>query len=331
MPNIINDLLRNLLNDLSSDRIKHIPLDNLITSISTTLQHIITHNNNIESQLQHYEHKERLYIKQLLQHRLQREAYESKINDYITLEHEYAEMKTKFKYKHGEFLQNERKDNEIQILHIENSKLKSVLTQYEQTIKEQTKVIVNKDNEINNLKMKLEIKRNEYNNLLMSNNMNTSLEYKSPTNCNSSNNCHKMFNNYTDSPQVNLNCGVNVSLKKIHSMHNMLPNTNTNNNNINVNVLLNQTSSSLLNRNNTHIKFVPIDNTYHFKNATSLSSTTRRHEFITKYILHNNSTTNTSSHALNHHNHNHNHPLLIKHHYHLSSNNNNKKHYKKIN
>jgi hypothetical protein len=61
MPNIINDLLRNLLTDLSSDRINHIPLDNLITSISTTLQHIITHNNNIESQLQHYEHKERLY------------------------------------------------------------------------------------------------------------------------------------------------------------------------------------------------------------------------------------------------------------------------------
>jgi hypothetical protein len=189
-----------------------------------------------------------------------------------------------------------------------------VLTQYEQTIQEQTKAIMNKDNEINNLKMKLEIKRNEY----------------SPTNCNSSNSnnnsnsYHKMFNNYIDSPQVNLNCGVNVSLKKIHSMHNMLPNTNINNNNINVNVLLNQTSSSLLNRNNTHIKFVPIDNTYHFKNATSLSSTTRRRrEFITKYILHNNSTTNTSSHALK------NHPLLIKHHYHLC--NNNKKHYKKIN
>ena len=311
MPDIINDLLRNLLNYLSSDRIKDIPLDNLITSISTTLQHIITHNNNIESQLQHYEHKERLYIKQLLQHRLQREAYETKINAYIALEHEYAEMKTKFKYKHGEFLQNERKDNEIQILHIENSKLKSVLTQYEQTIQEQTKAIMNKDNEINNLKMKLEIKRNEY----------------SPTNCNSSNSnsnsYHKMFNNYIDSPQVNLNCGVNVSLKKIHSMYNMLPNTNINNSNINVNVLLNQTSSSLLNRNNTHIKFVPIDNTYHFKNATSLSSTTRRREFITKYILHNNSTTNTSSHALK------NHPLLIKHHYHLC--NNNKKHYKKIN
>lgn len=312
MPNIINDLLRNLLTDLSSDRINHIPLDNLITSISTTLQHIITHNNNIESQLQHYEHKERLYIKQLLQHRLQCEAYETKINAYIALEHEYSEMKNKFKYKHGEFLQNERKDNEIQILHIENSKLKSVLTQYEQTIQEQTKAIMNKDNEINNLKMKLEIKRNEY---------------SSPTNCNScnsnSNSYHKMFNNYTDSPQVNLNCGVNVSLKKIHSMYNILPNTNINNNNINVNVLLNQTSSSLLNRNNTHIKFVPIDNTYHFKNATSLSSTTRRREFITKYILHNNSTTNTSSHALK------NHPLLIKHHYHLC--NKNKKHYKKIN
>ena len=99
MPDIINELLRNLLNDLSSERIKLIPLQDLISSISNTLQIIINRNNNIESHLKRYEHKERLYIKQIFQNRLQREAYETKINDYINIEHEYAEMKAKFKYK----------------------------------------------------------------------------------------------------------------------------------------------------------------------------------------------------------------------------------------
>ena len=57
---------------------------------------------------------------------------------------------------------------------------------------------MNKDNEINYLKMKLEFKRKAYNNLLISINMNTSLECKSKPNSHN-NSYHKMFNNCTDS------------------------------------------------------------------------------------------------------------------------------------
>ena len=154
MPNIINELLSNLLQDLSSEHARHLSSQDLITSISRTLQIIINHNNSIESDLKRYEHKERLYIKQLFQYRLQREAYDNKLKEYINIEHEYAKMKAKLKYKNGEFLQNERKDNEIHILHMENSKLKSILVQHERTIQEQLNTIMNKDNEINYLKMK---------------------------------------------------------------------------------------------------------------------------------------------------------------------------------
>ena len=103
--------------------------------------------------------------------------------------------------------------------------------------------------------------------------MNTLLEFKSKPNSNN-NSYHKMFNNYTDSPQININCGVNnLSLRKIRSMQ-LLHNTNAN-----TTVLLNQTSSSLLNRNHRNIKFVHFETTRHSKNANSLSSS-RKHDFV---------------------------------------------------
>jgi hypothetical protein len=49
---------------------------------------------------------------------------EHKISEYMEMEEEFEEMKSKFKYEDGRFLNNDRKDNEILILRSENSNKK---------------------------------------------------------------------------------------------------------------------------------------------------------------------------------------------------------------
>ena len=73
---------------------------------------------------------------------------ENKINEYMDMEDEFEEMKTKLKYEDGRFLNNDRKDNEIIIIRSENSKLKNTVDELENeinklknTISEQTKKI----------------------------------------------------------------------------------------------------------------------------------------------------------------------------------------------
>ena len=44
-----------------------------------------------------------------------------KVNSYMEMENEFEELKEKVKYQGGEFLNNERKDNEIIILRQENN------------------------------------------------------------------------------------------------------------------------------------------------------------------------------------------------------------------
>ena len=56
--------------------------------------------------------------------KFQLEIYQSSIEEYIHMEEEFEEMKQKFKYEGGKFLDNDRKDNEILILRAENTNLK---------------------------------------------------------------------------------------------------------------------------------------------------------------------------------------------------------------
>ena len=49
---------------------------------------------------------------------------ENKIEEYMEIEDEFEEMKTKLKYEDGRFLNNDLKDNEIIIIRGENSILK---------------------------------------------------------------------------------------------------------------------------------------------------------------------------------------------------------------
>jgi hypothetical protein len=70
------------------------------------------------------ESKERYLLTLIFKKDLQINILENKISEYMDMEEEFEEMKTKLKYEDGRFLLNDRKDNEISILRRENSNLK---------------------------------------------------------------------------------------------------------------------------------------------------------------------------------------------------------------
>ena len=76
-----------------------------------------------ENIIRKLEEKERILYKNNFYHKLQKEAMENKIEEYIEMEDEFEEMKIKYKYENGRFLNNDRKDSEILILRSENSKI----------------------------------------------------------------------------------------------------------------------------------------------------------------------------------------------------------------
>jgi hypothetical protein len=91
--------------------------------------------NQYENSLLNLEFKEKKLIKKIFQYKLQKEAMENKICEYMEMEEEFEEMKTKLKYEDGKFLNNDRKDNEILILRKENINLKKEIKDLETQIK----------------------------------------------------------------------------------------------------------------------------------------------------------------------------------------------------
>ena len=85
------------------------------------------------------EAKERKLVKKIFQLKLQKDAMVNKIAEYVEMEEEFEEMKTKLKYEEGRFLNNDRKDNEIIIIRTENSNLKQSIKRLEVQIKNMEK------------------------------------------------------------------------------------------------------------------------------------------------------------------------------------------------
>ena len=148
-----------------------------------------------ENSLRLLENKERRLKKFLFQNKLQREAMEKKISEYIEIEDEFEEMKMKFKYENGKFLDNDRKDNEIIILRKENTILKNKINDYENNIKNLENKINEKEKEIcnlkennENLKLKIEEKEKELNLLT-----NINLNYNNNNNNNNHNKNENIF------------------------------------------------------------------------------------------------------------------------------------------
>ena len=124
----------------------------LYTKNSTTPL-MMEEKNQYENIIRRLEAKERFLTKIKFMNSLQKEAMENKIGEYIEMEEEYEEMKTKLKYENGRFLNNDRKDNEILIIRSENSNLKKNIKKLEERIEflekdqEQKKEIINKQKE----------------------------------------------------------------------------------------------------------------------------------------------------------------------------------------
>ena len=116
----------------------------------------ISEKKGYENIIRKLEEKERYLTKIQFQDKLQKEAMENKINEYMDMEDEFEEMKTKLKYEDGRFLNNDRKDNEIIIIRSENSKLKNTVDELENEINKLKNTISEQTKKIDSLKEEIE-------------------------------------------------------------------------------------------------------------------------------------------------------------------------------
>ena len=157
---------------------------------------------NYETILKKLESKERYLTKLNFQSKLQKDAMENKISDYMEMEEEFEEMKTKLKYEDGRFLNNDRKDNEIIIIRGENSNLKKTIKNLEQQITnlnkeltDKSKLISDLETEKNNLKIKYE-ELQKQNDILNSHSINININnVTGPNNKNSIQHSNNDINN----------------------------------------------------------------------------------------------------------------------------------------
>ncbi len=119
--------------------------------------------NQYEKILRKYENDKRKLIKRQFQQKLHRESLEYKLEEYMEMEEEFEEMKTKLKYEDGKFLENDRKDNEIIIIRQENSNLKVMISKLENDILVKDKLIEELKEKYNSTQIKLEETEKELN------------------------------------------------------------------------------------------------------------------------------------------------------------------------
>ena len=99
-----------------------------------------------ENMLRNHENNERNLIKKQFQYKLHNETLEYKLEEYMEIEEEFEEMKSKFKYEDGKFLENDRKDNEIIIIRQENTNLKKIISSLEKDNEEKKKIKLERSN-----------------------------------------------------------------------------------------------------------------------------------------------------------------------------------------
>ena len=186
-----------------------------------------------ENIIKKLEAKERILTKINFQNKLQKDAMENKIGEYMEMEEEFEEMKTKLKYEDGRFLNNDRKDNEIIIIRGENSNLKKSIKKLEEQIKnlekekEQKKNIINKyENEIKQLKIKLE-KIQKQNEILNAHSINININNVTGTNNKNNMMMHNNINHTIG--KYNFNC--NNDLNNMYNKEDLISNKHIENKN----------------------------------------------------------------------------------------------------
>ena len=109
-------------------------------------------NPSIENQLKNYENQIKYYLKINFELEIERDLHKNRINYYMKIEENFKEMSEKLKYKNGYFLDNDRKENEIEILRRENSNIKKAMIKIEEENKNLKSQILQNEKIINELK-----------------------------------------------------------------------------------------------------------------------------------------------------------------------------------
>jgi hypothetical protein len=209
---------------------------------------------NYENIIRKLEEKERYLIKARFQDKLQKEAMENKINEYMDMEDEFEEMKTKLKYEDGRFLNNDRKDNEILIIRGENSILKTEINKLEEKVKSLEEIINTKEKKIEEINKELEKMKNKFEQKNETTNISPSININIR-------NVHSNSNNDINNETENSN------LKK----NNYNPNRNSTNFITNSKFFYNYVNEqiSLNNKKNTFSSKKKKDNKNYYRNKTS--------------------------------------------------------------
>ena len=208
---------------IEESKIEQKKIDEKYYSILNNKNNYITLNKDeklqYENIIQKLEAKERILTKIKFQNQLQKDAMENKIGDYMEMEEEFEEMKTKLKYEDGRFLNNDRKDNEIIIIRGENSNLKKYIKKLEQQIKnlenekQQTINKINKyESEIKQLTIKFEDMQKQ-NELLNAHSINININNLTGTN-NKNNSLQNNINNANSKYTFNYNNEINNCYNK---------------------------------------------------------------------------------------------------------------------
>ena len=212
----------------------------------------------MENQIRKLEYDIKFLLQKEFQNKIKRDTLEMKVNSYMEMENEFEELKEKVKYQGGEFLNNERKDNEIIILRQENGILKKEIEKheinnkkYESKIKSEQETIQDLTNQISLLNKKvskLELLTSQKENSIQPNtNNSSSINININNNGNSSskwiikqeNQDHHNNNNNYNSNNPNLNSFTNYKIKT-RKINNFTKNnakysiSNSNNNNLNM-------------------------------------------------------------------------------------------------
>ncbi|MCQ2819011.1 MAG: hypothetical protein MJ252_17240 [archaeon] len=142
---LVNTKIKEALSQFEKDQMKKLNKSREVTKFDL-----------YEGLLRKNENRNRMLIKHYFQSKLQKEALELKIAEYMDMEDEFEEMRTKYKYESGKFLNNDRKDNEILIIRTENTNLKKVITNLEKKVSEEESNLKDKDKTIKNLNSKID-------------------------------------------------------------------------------------------------------------------------------------------------------------------------------
>jgi len=224
-----------------------------------------------ENQLRYLENQLRYYMKKQLYSNIEKDAYEAKIKAYMEIKDEYDEMREKFRYEKGKFMDNEKKENEIEILRKENCNLKNYINKLEKEKKNLELKKKTDEQTISDLKNQLEILEKKITIFLENDNENSK----------------------NSNINININNNLNQSSKLVIKQHNDRRNSKLNKRNQNDSEKSENFLSDIINTksplNSNYKHSINATKQKHRTNSTgSINEETKRFDLISKYCNNNN-------------------------------------------